>query len=186
MRTARLLIILLALMFLIGCVEQDAELIHLQTEQGLGGSSDPNATQAATLEPTPTPEPVVVQLPEATGVAFPNDALGIPIIDAATHYADYYVRYYQIRIYEVEDSTFADLVADNSFSAPLQGAAKIVFTGTDGKEYGYGELYTADGALTLNVGRNYLYAEILTEVDVQMMDFAIVVTTPFLPVMTEN
>lgn len=186
MRRAGFLIAILAIVLLVGCVDQNTELVHLQTEQDLlAAPSGAIAGATATPESTPTAEPIVLHVPEVTGNAFPNDALGIPIVSPDTHYADYYVHYYQIRVYEVGNSTLADMVIDNAFSLPLQGEARLVFTGTDGKEYGYGELHTADGTLTLNVGRNQVYAEILTEVDVQMMEFSIRVTTPFAPVLPE-
>ena len=47
--------------------------------------------------------------------------------------------------------------------------------------YGYADFYTADGGLKLFSGENRVYADVLTEVDVQSMDFTLKVTTPFAP-----
>ena len=46
---------------------------------------------------------------------------------------------------------------------------------------GYGTIHTAEGTLTLGVGDNRIYAEILSEVDVQQATCRIEQTTPFNP-----
>lgn len=164
-----------------GCIQQDTNLVHLQTEEDLMTASSASASAEPTAEPTPSPEPIVLNVPEIKGNAFTADALGIPIVDPTTHYATYYVRFSQIRVYEVGDSTFVDAQCENLFSEPLTGKARIVFYGQDGKEYGFGEWATGSGELTLGVGLNYIYAEVLTEVDVQSMNFDMLITAPFAP-----
>ena len=181
MRKLAACMLALALLAGAGCIKQNTNLVHLQTEEDLMTVASASASAEPTAEPTPSPEPVVLDVPEIAGSAFVSDALGIPIVDPDTHYATYYVRFSQIRVYEVGNSTFADAQCENLYSAPLSGKARIVFYGEDGKEYGFGEWATGSGELTLAVGLNYLYAEILTEIDVQALDFDMVITTPFAP-----
>ena len=46
---------------------------------------------------------------------------------------------------------------------------------------GFGQLHTAEGGLTLAVGANRIYAEILSEVNIQQLTFRIEQTAPFNP-----
>ena len=48
-------------------------------------------------------------------------------------------------------------------------------------KFGYGDFYTASGDLVLFPGENRVYADVLTEVDVQQMPFEITVSKPFVP-----
>ena len=59
--------------------------------------------------------------------------------------------------------------------------ASICFYDKDEKLVGYGVIHTAEGGLTLGVGANRIYAEILSEVDVQQLTCRIEQITPFNP-----
>jgi len=165
----RLLSMILCALLLCGCVRQTVILEHLP-ENGTS-HSDLQAEEDRT----------VLDIPPIAGQGFVTDALGVPILRARTHYADYYLTYSSIRVYEYGESAFMDALCFNAFTQPLTGGARLVYYGQDGKIYGIGDIQTADGGLTLQVGENRVYATILTEIDVKMMDFVIEVTTPFVP-----
>ena len=65
--------------------------------------------------------------------------------------------------------------------AYVKDAMRNVFS-DNGIKYGYAELKTASGDLILLPGENRVYADVQTEVDVQMMEYTIEVSTPFVPV----
>ncbi|MCL2694824.1 MAG: hypothetical protein FWE69_00675 [Clostridiales bacterium] len=164
----RLAIIFLCVL-LTGCVTQTVILEQIP-EGGLAAPDD-----------LPEQDTVILDIPPITGEGFVSDPLGVPILRPDTHYADNYLTYSSVRIYEYGDSTFMDAICFNSFTQPLAGGARLVYY-KDGKVYGIGDIYTAEGGLTLQVGSNRVYATILTEIDVRLMDFVIEVTKPFKPV----
>ena len=154
----RLLILAIALTA-VACTSQEAHLIYL-----------PEQTQPPTVEvlPTPTPEPVPIYLAPIEGEGFATDVNGIPILNPETHYYDYYLSVNNLRIYEHNGET-------------LIGGLRISFYHESGMLYGYADFYTAGGNLKLFTGENRVYADVLTEVDVQGMHFELSVTEPFLP-----
>ena len=86
-----------------------------------------------------------------------------------------------IRIYEENGYTYMDGICTNSFDGTLTGEARLCFYDKDEKLVGYGVIHTAEGSLTLGVGANRIYAEILSEVNVQQLDCRIEQTAPFNP-----
>ena len=108
------------------------------------------------------------------------DANGIPILNERTHYFEYYLSVNDLRIYEENGETLIDAVIRNNFPRKLSGGLIITFY-RDKIKYGYAEFYTAEGGLVLFPGDNRVYADVLTEVDVQNMDFEITVSVPFVP-----
>lgn len=171
MRSARLYIILIALLLLFGCTSQEAHLIYLN-------DISPEPESFATPTPKPEPEPIAIAPIEGEG--FPLDANGLPILNEQTHYYDYYLSVSNLRIYEYNGETLIDATITNSFQRPLTGGLRITFY-ENNLQFGYADFYTAAGGLKLFSGENRVYADVLTEVDVQMMDFEISVTTPFVP-----
>ena len=167
----RLLILLLIATCVFGCTSQEAHLIYLP-------ESTPTPAPQFTPTPPPREEPIVVDPIEGTG--FATDLNGIPILDERTHYYDYYLSIDNLRIYEENGETLLDAVITNNYPKTLTGGLSITFY-QEGIKYAYAEFYTADGGLKLVAGENLVYADVLTEVDVQMMDFEIDVTAPFLP-----
>ena len=85
-----------------------------------------------------------------------------------------------LRIYEENGETLIDAIVTNNYPGTLTGGLCITFY-LDGIKYGYAEFYTADGGLKLIPGENRVYADVLTEVDVQPMDFEIGVSVPIAP-----
>ena len=166
----RLFALLFALL-LIGCSSQEAHLINL-----------PKSTPSPTALYTPTPPPVPESIPVAplTGEGFKTDVNGIPILDEQTHYYKYYLSFSNWRVYEENGETLIDAVITNDYPGKLSGGLCVSFR-SDDIQYGYGEFYTADGGLVLMPGENRVYADVLTEINVQMMDFEINVSKPFLP-----
>jgi len=160
----RLLLTLLCAALLLGCTVQEAHLVYR-----------PEPTSDPTAAPTATLEPARLDIPAVTGAPFVTDANGVPITDEATHYYDYYVTLNNVRIYEYEQGTFLDATLINSFPQTLTGKLRLSFRDVNGVLYGYGDLYTAgsDRTLVCLPGENRVYADILTEIDVQMMDFTI-------------
>ena len=166
----RLLLLLIALV-LLGCSSQEAHLIYLP-------ESTPTAEPIFTPTPAPVPEPILVA--PLQGDAFKTDANGIPILNEKTHYYEYYLSVNDLRIYEENGETLIDAVIRNNFPRKLSGGLIITFY-RDKIKYGYAEFYTAEGGLVLFPGDNRVYADVLTEVDVQNMDFEITVSVPFVP-----
>lgn len=153
---------LLCILLCTACTVQEARLVYR-----------PKPTADPTAVPTDTPIPEPLEIPSVTGQPFRTDANGVLILDPLNHYYTYYITLNDVRIYEYEQGTFLDGVAVNSLSQTLTGGLRITFRNADGVVYGYGDLYTADGKLTLLPGENRIYAEIFTEVDVQKMNWEI-------------
>lgn len=166
----RLLPMLFA-MLLIGCSAQGAHLIYIP-------ESTPTATPLFT--PTPPPEPLPIIVDPVTGMGFLTDENGIPILNETTHYYDYYISFSQMRVFEENGDTLIDAVITNDYPKKLSGGLQVMFL-NDGVKYGYAELHTAAGDLVLLPGENRVYGDVLTEVDVQMMEYAIEVSVPFVP-----
>lgn len=165
------LLLLLSVLLLIGCSSQEAHLIYLP---------ESTPTAAPLFTPTPPPEPIPITVDPVTGEGFKTDVNGIPILNEQTHYYEYYLTISDMRIYEENGETLIDAVITNDYPGTLKGGLRITFS-QDGVMYGYADFYTAAGDLTLLPGDNRVYADVLTEVDVQMMDFVIEVSTPFVP-----
>ncbi len=164
----------LSVLLLAGCVQQDAWLTYTVPE-----TQQPTATARHTLAPTREPMPMTVE--PVLGEDFFTDRKGIPILDKDTHYFTYYLAFSDMRIYEEDGFTYMDGICTNSFDGTLTGAANICFYDKDEKLVGYGAIHTAEGDMTLTVGENRIYAEILSEVNVQKIDCRIEQVTPFNP-----
>ena len=164
----RVLLFLFAMLFF-GCTSQESHLIYLE-------QPTPVPTPAYTPTPAPVPEPIAIDPIEGEG--FLTDANGIPIIHKDTHYYDYYMTIDDLRIYEENGETLIDAVITNDYPYALSGGLRITFY-VDGIKYGYADFYTEGGRLVLFSGRNRVYADVRTEIDVQMTDFEITVTKPF-------
>lgn len=164
-----------AFLLLAGCVRQDAWLSYSVPE-----TEQPTATAMQT--PPPTREPIPMTVEPILGEGFHTDRMGIPILDKETHYFTYYLAFSDMRIYEEDGFTYMDGICTNSFDGTLMGEARLCFYDQDEKLVGYGAIHTANGDLTLTVGENRIYAEILSEVDVQQIDVRIEQTAPFNPV----
>ena len=175
--TLRSISIGMALAFLLfaGCVRQDAWLSYAVPDT-------PQPTATAVHTPAPTREPVLLNVEPILGEDFHTDRKGIPILDKDTHYFTYYLAFYDLRIYEEDGYTYMDGICTNSFDGTLTGEARICFYDKDEKLVGYGVLHTAEGELTLSVGENRIYAEILSEVNVQQLQCRIEQVAPFNPV----
>ena len=165
---------LLSALLLFGCVRQDAWLSYAVPE-----TQQPTATAKHTMAPTREPIPVSVE--PVMGEEFHTDRKGIPILDKDTHYFTYYLAFSDIRVYEENGYTYMDGVCTNSFDGTLTGEARLCFYDRDEKLVGYGDLHTAEGGLLLIVGTNRVYAEILSEVDVQQLNCRIEQLSPFNP-----
>ena len=166
----RLAVLMLALL-LLACSSQEAALSYL-----------PESTPTPETLHTPTPPPVPESIPLApvVGEGFQTDANGIPILDEKQHYYANYLSIGDLRIYEENGETLIDAVITNDYPRKLTGGLCIRFKEGD-LMYGYAEFYTAGGGLTLFPGENRVYADVLTEIDVQMMDFEIGVSEAFRP-----
>ena len=165
------LLLLFALLLIVGCSSQEAHLIYLP-------ESTPTPTPMFT--PTPPPEPKPINVDPVVGEGFKTDVNGIPIMDERMHYYEQYITVSQMRIYEENGETLIDAIITNNYPGKLTGGLRITFT-QDGVKRGYADFLTASGDLMLLPGENRVYADVLTEVDVQMMDFTIDVSVPFMP-----
>lgn len=167
----RLLLLAFA-MLAIACTSQEAHLVYLPEQ---------TTAPAAVVTPTPAPEPEPIYLAPIEGEGFSTDLNGLPILDPETHYYDYYLSVNNLRIYEYNGETLIDATITNSFPKTLVGGLRIAFYSETGMLYGYADFYTAAGGLKLFPGENRVYADVLTEVDVQDMRFEFSVTDPFKP-----
>ena len=164
------------MLLIFGCVRQDAWLSYTAVHE----TPAPSATPVQTV--SPTMEPVSFSVEPVMGEDFHTDRKGIPILDKDTHYFTYYLAFSDVRVYEEDGFTYMDGVCTNTFDGTLTGQARICFYDKDEKLVGYGVLHTAEGGLTLSVGANRIYAEILSEVDVQQLTCRIEQTATFNPV----
>ena len=166
------LILLAAALLTAACTSQEAHLIYLPEQ---------TAAPVVHVSPTPSPEPDPLYFAPIEGEGFSTDPNGLPIMDPQTHYFDYYLALSNVRIYEHNGETLIDATITNSFQKTLSGGLRIRFFDESGMMYGYADFYTAGGALKLFTGENRVYADVLTEVDVQGMQFDLTVTEAFLP-----
>lgn len=144
---------------------------------------EPAIRGTPTPPPSPTPLPPAFTL-EITAAPLPTDALGSVISDS-DHYFDY-LSFGDMRVYEYDDGTFLDGVCVNAYPLPLDGVLRIVYYTAEGKVCGVGQIHNAEGGTRLNTGSNAIYAEISTDIDVRMMDFALEVVTDYLPAVEES
>ncbi len=165
---------ILAVLLSAGCVQQNAWLSYSVPE-----TQQPTAT--AIYTPAPTREPVLMSVEPVQGEDFHADRNGIPILDKDTHYFTYYLTFSDMRIYEENGYTYMDGICTNAFNGTLTGGARLCFYDADEKLVGYGDIHTAEGGLALGVGANLIYAEILSEVDVQLLTCRIEQISPFNP-----
>ena len=152
----------LTILLTAGCVQQHAWLSYTVPE-----TQQPTVTAIHT--PAPTREPILVSVDPVQGEDFPMDRNGIPILDRETHYFTYYLTFSDMRIYEEDGYTYMDGVCTNTFGGTLAGQARLCFYDGDEKLVGYGDIHTAEGRLFVSTGANRIYAEILSEVDVQQL-----------------
>lgn len=167
----RLLILAVALLTA-ACTSQEAHLIYLPEQ---------TSAPAVRVTPTPSPAPEPIYFAPIEGEGFSTDPNGLPILDPQTHYYDYYLSVSNLRVYEHNGETLIDATITNTFQKTLIGGLRISFYDDNGMMYGYADFYTAGGSLKLFSGENRVYADVLTEVDVQTMDFELTVTDAFKP-----
>lgn len=141
------------------------------------------------LHGTPTPSASPTPLPDAfaaeiTAVPEPTDALG-KVVEGDNHYFGY-LSFGELRVYEYGNGTFLDGVCINAFPTALDGRVDVVYYTAEGKLCGSGTIHNAQGSTRLESGTNAIYAEISTDIDVQMMDFTLEIKTPFAPVAEEE
>ena len=165
------LLLLLTVAALLGCSSQEAHLIRLP---------ESTPTPVPVYTPTPPPDPEPINVDPVVGEGFWTDVNGIPILNERTHYFDQYLTISQLRIFEENGETLIDAVITNDYPGKLTGGLRITFS-ENGVKRGYADFLTASGDLMLLPGENRVYANVLTEVDVQMMDYTIDVSEPFVP-----
>lgn len=134
-------------------------------------------TPTPTASPTPLPEPFRAEI---TAAPRETDRLG-RLIETEDHYFRYYLSFGDMRVYEYETGTFLDGVAVNAFPAALDGEVSVVFRDANGRLLGKGKLHLADGSTLLPTGTSNVYAEIVTDITVQDMDFTLEVERAFAP-----
>lgn len=157
-----------------GCVQQHAWLSYAVPE-----TQQPTVTAIHT--PAPTREPIPVSVDPVQGEDFYTDRKSIPILDKDTHYFTYYLAFSDMRIYEEDGYTYMDGICTNTFDGTLTGQARLCFYDENEKLVGYGDIHTAEGGLFLIAGANRIYAEILSEVDVQQLTCRIEQVAAFNP-----
>lgn len=137
-------------------------------------------TPTPPASPTPLPPAFTLQI---TAEPLPTDALGSAITDSDHYFS--YLSFGDMRIYEYDDGTFLDGICVNAYPQPLDGVLNIVYYTEAGKVCGIGQIHNATGGTRLETGSNAIYAEISTDIDVRMMDFALETVTDYMPVTGE-
>ncbi len=164
-KTLLVFVLALALVFA-GCISQTPELV---------GTPTPKFTPT----PVPTPTPELFELPEDTSI----DAMGNRI-NSDDHFLQY-LKLRDIRIYEYQGDTMLDGICTNTYSEELTGAFEIVFTDVTGVELARAEVDTRSGLASFPVGDTAIYAQIDTDMDIQLLPFTLVLKVPVWPQMEE-
>jgi len=121
--------------------------------------------------PTPTPPPVTQSLPPQKA---DTDALGAQILDES-HFLRY-LTFVNLRVYEYAGGTLFDGVCKNSYPQTLTGSFELVFTEKDGTVVARAPVVTRAGNDEYQPGETVLYAQIDTDMDIQMLPFSLQVT----------
>lgn len=140
-----------------------------------------SGTPLPSASPTPLPSPYVTVY---TAEEPETDLMGNRI-DGADHYMRLYLSFGALRIYEYDTGTFLDGILVNGYPVALAGTIRISYYTEDGKLCGEGILHTADGGTVFEPGSNNIYAEILTDIDVQSMDFTLEIMDALQPIEAE-
>lgn len=154
-------LLLIILLLLSGCIRQRPVFI-----------ADP--TPGPT--PTPTLPPVAQSLPPQQA---DTDALGVQILDES-HFLRY-LTFVNLRVYEYDGGTLFDGVCKNSYPQALEGSFEIVFTDKDGTVVARAPVVTRAGNEEYLPGDTVLYAQIDTDMDIQMLPFSLQVTQKIMP-----
>lgn len=166
MKQARMCILIMLALVLVtaGCVRQ---------APGLVGTPTPRFTPT----PAPTPTPQLIPLPSDTDV----DAAGEKIASDA-HFMRY-LTFQWVRIYEYEGDTFLDGICNNTYLEPLTGAFEIVYREDSGRELARAPILIKSDDGLLLPGENDVYAQIDTDMDIQLLPFEIEITQRVWPMM---
>lgn len=157
----RLFFLLVLPLLLSGCIRQQPVL-----------STEPTPLPT----PTPTPSPMAQEWKPESGKA---DALGALIYED-THYLRY-LTFQNLRVYEYAGGTLFDGVCTNAYPETLTGAFELVFTDNDGTEIAHAPVYTRSGEDVFAPGETVLYAEIDTDMDIQLTPFELAVKQQVMP-----
>ena len=133
-------------------------------------NAEPEIVGTPTPGPTSTPEPAPFTL-AVTGAPAAADQLGSEIV-GEDHYTQY-LSFGDIRVYEYGTDTFLDGIAVNAYPVSLDTEIRIAYYDKDGKLIGRGTLHDAEGNTAIPSGSSRVYAEIATDVDVRLLDFAL-------------
>lgn len=135
------------------------------------------------LLPTPSPSPSPTPMPlvqSITPVPRKTDHNG-KVIYTEDHFMQY-LTFSNIRIYEYGGGTYLDGICTSAYTGTLFGQMGVTFYDEDENEVAGAELHTAQSfGLVIYPGENHIYAEIGTDMDVQMMDYAFRMITQFMP-----
>ena len=131
-------------------------------------------TPTPSASPTPLPAPfeaTITELPDAAPEVTPD----------ATDLSGY-LSFGDIRVYEYGEDTFLDGVCINAYPSALTGRTDVVYYGSDGRKLGEGTIHNAEGTGILRTGKNNIYAEIGTDIDVRMLDFVLEIKQAYTPI----
>lgn len=165
MKRTPFILVICIFILLSGCVRQSPALVGTPTPQ-------------FTPTPPPTPTPELILLPSDTDV----DALG-KRIDTDSHFLNY-LAFQNIRIYEYDGDTFLDGICINTYSEPLTGMFEIVFTQDSGAELARAPIVTRNADDTFQPGETEIFAQIDTDMDIQLQSFEIYVKQRVWPAVT--
>ncbi len=101
-----------------------------------------------------------------------KDALG-----AVIHSPEHYMRYLtfsNIRIFEYAGGTFLDGVCENTYPLALNAEFEIVFFDEEETETASAELYLQNKGAYFEPGKTVVYADIDTDIDIQLMQFKLI------------
>lgn len=128
------------------------------------------ASPAITLPPEETLPPFDPVYTPLMG-PWAEDSLGAKIQEADHFF--WYLSFQEMRVYEYSWGTLLDGICVNEYPEPLWGELEIVFWNKEKQEVARASLHTADPGFVLQPGENRIYAEINTDMDIQMAPFTL-------------
>ncbi|HPY36581.1 MAG TPA: hypothetical protein PLH38_02000 [Clostridia bacterium] len=138
-----------------GCVSQRPVVLPLETLK---------PKQETEADPTPSQPEQSFQEQEPE-----KDALGA-VIYSPNHYMRY-LTFSNLRVYEYSGGTFLDGICENTYPYALNAKFEVVFFDDKGAETARAELYPQNESACFEPGKSAVYADIDTDIDVQLMEF---------------
>ncbi len=155
--------------FLCGCVNMRPVISGDEADRYAGAAEHtpvPTESGPAPVSETETAAPSSTHSPEKT-----TDALG-NLISGSDHFQRY-ITFKTILVYEEDQDTFFDGIAQNDYPYPITCAVDVVYRDESGGEIARSRLQTRDGnyLLVLQPGETVILAHIFTDITLTEMPY---------------